>query len=104
MTSAVQTQVQQPEVKTEAVFERLPVDPFIACDGHANQGIQAIVTMLTANGSILYLCGHHARKCGFEHTKDAPAENRSQGSANLCRSFLLSTSTRTPRTPSPARN
>jgi hypothetical protein len=70
----------KPEVQTQPVFERLPVDPFVACDGHASQAIQALVTMLTPEGHEVFLCGHHARKCGFEHTADAPQENRQQGS------------------------
>jgi hypothetical protein len=62
------------------VFERLPVDPFVACDGHASQAIQALVTMLTPEGHEIYLCGHHARKQGYEHTAHDTGENRQQGS------------------------
>ena len=71
-------------VKTQApalpVFERLPVDPFIPCDGHASQAIQALVSMLTPEGHELYLCGHHARPQGYEHTAHTTDENRQQGS------------------------
>lgn len=68
----------------QAVFERLEVDPFIPCDGHASHAIQALVTMLTPAGSLVYLCGHHARREGWEHTADANRveENKLQGSSN----------------------
>lgn len=77
MTATVKTQEQTTE---QAVFERIPVDPFVACDGHESQAIQALVTMLTPSGAIVYLCGNHARKAGFEHTATAPVDNRQQGS------------------------
>lgn len=73
----------KPSAPAQPVFERLPVDPFIPCDGHASQAIQALVTMLTPEGYEVYLCGSHARKSGYEHTSPAnalPQENRQQGS------------------------
>jgi hypothetical protein len=74
------TKTAEAQAPERPVFERIPVDPFVACDGHASQAIQALVTMLTPSGAIVYLCGHHARKSGFEHTADAPVDNRQQGS------------------------
>jgi hypothetical protein len=68
------------EVPARPVFERLPVDPFVPCDGHASQAIQALVTMLTPEGHEIYLCGNCARKSGYEHTAHVTDENRQQGS------------------------
>lgn len=71
------------EVPARPVFERLPVDPFVPCDGHASQAIQALVTMLTPDGYELYLCGHHARKSGWDHVSrqnSIALENRQEGS------------------------
>jgi hypothetical protein len=70
----------QTEAPARPVFERIPVDPFVPCDGHASQAIQALVTMLTPEGHEVFLCGHHARISGFEHTATAPVDNRQQGS------------------------
>jgi len=71
------------EIKAQPVFERIPVDPFVPCDGHASQAIQALVSMLTPEGAEVYLCGNHARKAGWDHVSRANqvAEvNRQQGS------------------------
>lgn len=85
MTSTAQTEApaQAPEVHVEAVFERLPVDPWIACDGHASHAVQALVQMLTGKGSIVNLCGHHARIAGWDHVarvNQIEQDNRAKGS------------------------
>lgn len=71
------------EAPSQPVFERIPVEPWVACDGHASQAIQALVTMLTPAGHEAYLCGNCARKSGYEHTSAAnrvDEGNRQQGS------------------------
>lgn len=60
-----------------------PLDPEAAlqpCDGHANKGVSAVVSVLLPSGGIVVLCGHHARVLGYEHTAFAKQENRQQGS------------------------
>ena len=63
-------------------FERLnPEAALQACDGHASQAVNAIVFVLLASGGELLLCGNCARThFGWEHTKDAPREDRAKGS------------------------
>lgn len=89
MDSMTGTLVSEPEEAAmttpaiaEKTFERLPSDPFLPCDGHAEPNIQAVVLITLPGGGIVYLCGHCARKAGWEHTDSAPAENRQQGSSH----------------------
>lgn len=67
----------------EPKFERLDAQAALqACDGHASQGVNAIVVMILPSGGSVLLCGNCARRAGFEHTATAPKENRQQGSAH----------------------
>lgn len=63
-----------------------PLDPeaaLQACDGHANQAVNAIASVEFASGNDLLMCGHCARKnFGWEHTKYTPEDNRQKGSAH----------------------
>lgn len=57
------------ETTTTVQFVDLdPNDPFPACDGHASGMVRAVTGVLLPNGGYLQLCGHHARKLGYEHT------------------------------------
>jgi hypothetical protein len=62
-------------------FQRLdPETALQACDGHASGGVTALVAMKLPSGFYVLLCGHCARKAGYEHTATTPPENRSIGS------------------------
>lgn len=78
--NVTETQIQAYTASVLPVFTRLdPEAALSACDGHANGGVTAIVSVLLPGGGLLELCGNCARKMGYEHTATAPRENRSQG-------------------------
>jgi hypothetical protein len=51
------------------------------CDGHASAGVTAVVRAVKGAFEIL-LCGHCARRWGYEHTQHAPEENRQKGAVS----------------------
>lgn len=71
-------------------WERLSTEGALQpCDGHASKAVTALVTMLLASGRCVLLCGHCARKAGWEHTRTAQRENRQKGSAHALLRYLL---------------
>jgi hypothetical protein len=63
-------------------FERLsPEAGLQPCDGHASRAVNAVVLVIMPSGKDLVMCGHCARTSfGYEHTKNAPKEDRAKGS------------------------
>lgn len=88
MSEATLTQPEVPENVAELTagfpkWERLNSEASLqSCDGHASGAVNALVVMILASGSTVLLCGHCARRNGYEHTRTAPEENRQKGSAH----------------------
>lgn len=86
MTEATVAPAQVPDnaaelTQTPRVFARLSPDAALqACDGHASGAITAIVVLSLPSGRTVVLCGNCARKAGYEHTQDAPKEDKLKGS------------------------